>query len=66
MTIADSEVMTEIASIQVWSQDVRILVHFVWVIWDKTDSSCESILSNDVSLYQLRFQVLLISYSTIH
>jgi len=59
MTITHSEVMPEIAPIQVRAQNERILVLLVRIIRDETHSRSESIFSYDVSLNELRFHLTL-------
>jgi len=54
MPIAHAEIMSEVAPVQVGTQNEAVLVHLVGVVGDEPDASCECVLSNHVPLNQLR------------
>ena len=54
MPITDTEVVPEVASIQVGTQNEAVLIYFVGIIWDEPYPRCESILCDNISLDKLR------------
>lgn len=58
MSVTDTKVMSEITSVQIRAQDEAVLVDFIRVVRDKSDPRCECILSDHVSLNQLRLYML--------
>ena len=50
MTITDTKVVSEIAAIQVGTEDEGVLVYFIRVVGNESHSSCECVLCYDVSL----------------
>jgi hypothetical protein len=54
MPITHSEVVSEVAPIEVGIQNETILVDLVRVVGDEAYSSCKGILGNHIPLYILR------------
>lgn len=55
MAIADTKVVSEIALVQIGIQNETILVLFIRIIWNESDSCSESVFSDDISLNEDRF-----------
>jgi len=53
MTITDTKVVTEIASIQIWTENEAVLINLVRVIWNVSHTSCKGVFCNHVSFYKL-------------
>ena len=58
MAIAHAEIVSEVASVEVWAQNEAVLVHFVRVVWNEADTCSEGILGDDVPFDQLRLDLL--------
>lgn len=58
MAIANTEIVSKVASVEVWAQNEAVLVHFVRVVRDEADTCSEGILCDHVPFDQLRLDLL--------
>jgi hypothetical protein len=47
----------EVAVVHIWDKQETVLVHFVRVVRDHSDTSSESVLSDDVSLNETHLRL---------
>ena len=66
MAIAHAEIVSEVASVEVWAQNEAVLVHFVRVVRNEADTCSEGILGDDVPFDQLRLDLLTFTLDARH
>ncbi len=66
MAITDTEIMSEIASIEIRTENKAILIDFVRVVRNEADPSSKGILSNYVPFNQLRLHLLQLTLYALH
>lgn len=58
VAVANAEIVSEVAPIQVGAENEAVLVDFVRIVRNEPNSSSEGVLRNHVPLNQLRFDML--------
>ena len=66
MTITNTKIVSEVATVQIRAQNETVLVDFVRIVGNKSNSCCESILSYHVPLDQLWLYLFHLSFNAVH